>query len=431
MSGNAHEHALEVCDGFTTMNAHRLIWGFGSGRHLEPFLHEGETLTVLAIDIDPTSGATAQSLVARRPLLAAACARGQLNVVIEDANALVARFTAHDESPAHPMVVHLPALHAVPESARQLARVVERIHEETRAAPRAQALLLANLRANLHAFATATDLTLLTGLGHARPAFVLAAGPSLAHSLESLTPLVHKGIVVACDTTLPLCNRVGITVDVLASIDPHAISARHLAHGTAGVRSLAFQPYASPSVVHACAHRWVSLPAGDLLADALAEQTGLPRLPNAETVLLHALQVADLLGCTPIVLIGADFAYVDGLTHAPGTASSIAAPNVGPTVINRRGVAVPSSSTLLRFCAAIELHIRASRTPHWSIDGGGAPIMGAIPATMREVSEALASFSPFSCDFSRLMPPSEVEVAHRRRVVEATIETFAPRAAVS
>jgi hypothetical protein len=150
----------------------------------------------------------------------------------------------------------------------------------------------------------------------------------------------------------------------------------HLQEGCDGVGVLATQPYCTPAIVSSFATRVLALPAGDKLCDRGATELDLPSLPVAGTVLLYALQIAALLGCDPIFVAGADFAYVDGLSHARGTATSKLAPRTGLVVPDRNGRMVPSSTSLVRFKGDVEQHIAASTSRHVVIDGGGAAIAG-------------------------------------------------------
>ncbi len=352
-----------------------LLWGLGTGRRTRALLREGASVEVLALDVDPRRPEDAERVVDACELLSEARTTGRLRLVVGAATELAARLSASDVPTR--MEVDLAALASVPASARSLARTVERIHLEQADARRHGPRLRANLVENMDAIVGAPSLHALAGASAGRPAFVLAAGPSAASSMDWIGEARRHGPLIAVDTALPLCRRAGAPVDCLVSVDPHPTSAVHLSHGTDGVGLLAFQPYCAPAIVDAFPHRVLALPRGDRLCDRAARLLDLPSLPIAETVLLYALQVAAALGCGPIVLVGADFAHVGGKSHAEGTATSRALGPSGLVVESTTGDAVPTSSSLLRFLSEVERHIARSGVPHIAIDGGGAAIEGA------------------------------------------------------
>ncbi|HET6585985.1 MAG TPA: 6-hydroxymethylpterin diphosphokinase MptE-like protein, partial [Nannocystaceae bacterium] len=290
--------------------------------------------------------------------------------------------------------VDLAALANVPAGARSLARTVERIHLEQAEARRHGPQLRANLEANVEALIGATSLHACTGVAAGRPGFVLAAGPSAAAAMSWLGDARRHGPIVAVDTALPLCRSAGIPVDCLVAVDPHPASAVHLSHGVADVGALAFQPYCAPAIVDAFPSRVLALPRGDRLCDRAARLMDLPSVPVAGTVLLYALQVAAVLGCDPIVIVGADFAHVGGHSHAIGTATSRELAPTGLVVADAHGQPVPTSHALLRFLAEVERHIAATRAHHVVVDGGGAAIAGARRASPTAIARWLAMRAP-------------------------------------
>ena len=354
-----------------------VVWGLGSGRRARALLREGLRVEILAIDVDPTRPELARVIVTSCERLRDAHAQGRLAVRVGTPAAFAQRW--HElGAQADRITVHvdLSALAAVPPAARDLARAIERLHVERLDLHRFAEQMRTNLGDNLDAIASAAPLSAWTNAARGRPAFVLAAGPSARAAMPWLARARELGPLVAVDTALPLCREHGIPIDCLVSVDPHATSRVHLARGTDDVHALAFQPYCAPCVVDAFTNRLIAVPSGDRLCDRVAQEIDVPSVPVAGTVLLFALQIAAVLGCDPIVVIGADFAHVGGLTHARGTATAHAATQTGRWIADTRGAPVPTTSSLLRFLAEAERHIAGSRARHWAIDGGGARIAG-------------------------------------------------------
>ncbi len=355
-----------------------VVWGLGSGRRARALLREGRQVEVLAIDVEADRPDRVRSVVGTCERLRDAEACGRLRVVLGSAADFATRWRELDPTRMDLAIhVDLAALASVPPEARELARIVERLHLERMDLHRFAARMRDNLLANVDALAGAIALDRWTGAAAGRPGFVLAAGPSARAAMPWLAQARLLGPLIAVDTALPLCREFGVAVDCLVSVDPHPGSQVHLQRGVDDVHVLAMQPYCAPAIVEAVSRRVLAVPVGDVLCDRAAAALGLPAVPVAGTVLLYALQVAATLGCDPVIMIGADFAHQGGTTHAQGTATAREVPEYGVFVEDRRGNAVPTSTSLRRFLGDVQRHVASSERRHWAIDGGGAGIAGA------------------------------------------------------
>jgi hypothetical protein len=354
-----------------------VVWGLGSGRRARALLRGGRRVEVLAIDVDPQRPDLARTIVDACERLRDAYGAGRLVVRVGSPAAFAQRWHELGDS-GNRVTIHvdLAALAAVPPSARDLARTIERLHVERLDLHRFAERMRDNLVHNLGAIAGAASLSAWTNAARGRPAFVLAAGPSARAAMPWLAQARELGPLIAVDTALPLCRDHDIPIDCLVSVDPHATSRVHLSRGTSDVHALAFQPYCTPHIVDAFSNRVIAMPTGDRLCDLVAAETDVPQLPVAGTVLLYALQIAAVLACDPVIVIGADFAHVGGFTHAIGTATAHAAGESGQWAVDNRGRPVPTSSSLLRFLGEVERHVGRASARHWAIDGGGARICG-------------------------------------------------------
>lgn len=402
---------------------HALVWGLGSGRRVRELLRQGLHVEVLALDVDPERPELAAAIVDACPRLRDALAQGRLRVVLGSPSELGARLHAieRDHVQVH---VDLAALSAVPPSARTLARTVERIHLEQLDLHRFAARMRSNLRDNVDAMARAGAIDGWRGAATGQPVFVLAAGPSARAAMPLLQTAATRGPVVAVDTALPLCREFDVPVDVLVSVDPHPQSEVHLGRGCDRVGALAFQPFCAPALVRAFETRMLGLPRGDALCDRAALALDLPSFPVAGTVLLYALQVAQLLGAAPVILIGADFAHVGGRTHAEGTATSRAIESAGCFVHDTRGAPVPTSSSLQRFHAAIEQHVANAAAPAWYLDGGGAAIAGAHAIALPELTRWCEARPLRRASLPTPCPPDDAERHHRATTWDELLRQF-------
>ncbi len=156
------------------------------------------------------------------------------------------------------------------------------------------------------------------------PAVVVSAGPSLAKNIDLLTdPEVRKKVVViTAQTTLkPLLDR-GIRPDVVTALDYHHISKRFY-EGLTDLDdvTLVAEPLANagildvyPGPVRVTQSRYLDQMLGnDLKVD-------ITDVPYGATVAHLSMYVAQHMGCDPILFVGQDLGFSEGLYYCPGTA---------------------------------------------------------------------------------------------------------------
>lgn len=193
-----------------------------------------------------------------------------------------------------------------------------------------------NITANLDhyarslASATSGGLTSLRGRFDGKPAIIVSAGPSLRRNKHLLADLQHYAVIIAVQTTLRPLLEMGVTPDFVTSLDYHEISARffeglppslptHLVAEAKATRRVLERHPGPISVV------------GNDYADSMLRELRpeLPRLPAGATVAHLAFYLAQHLGCDPILFVGQDLGFTDGLCYTPGTAyDAVWAPEV-------------------------------------------------------------------------------------------------------
>ncbi|MEM9253241.1 MAG: 6-hydroxymethylpterin diphosphokinase MptE-like protein [Planctomycetota bacterium] len=180
-----------------------------------------------------------------------------------------------------------------------------------------------NVTHNLAHYAAGSTTDALIDAAEGFPAVCVAAGPSLAKNVDLLSnPEVRSRVVViAVQTALrPLLDR-GIRPDFVTAIDYSEISSRFYEDLPALPDvTLVAEPKAHPTILDAypgpirCAR--------NAFDDQLLGDLARPIKPiRAATTVAHlCFYLAQHLGCDPIMLIGQDLGFADGLYYCPGTA---------------------------------------------------------------------------------------------------------------
>jgi hypothetical protein len=191
-----------------------------------------------------------------------------------------------------------------------------------------------NLCNNLPYYAAGADTNPLHQAAAGFPAVCVGAGPSLAKNVDLLRdPKVRQAVVlISSQTTLkPLLDR-GIQPDFVTALDYHEIS-RRFYEGLPplpGV-TLVAQPVANPTILESFPGP-VRVTANSFLHRLLGPAAP-PIIPvrDGATVAHLSFYLAQHLGCDPIILIGQDLGFSDGLYYCPGTAiHDVWAPELNP-----------------------------------------------------------------------------------------------------
>lgn len=154
-------------------------------------------------------------------------------------------------------------------------------------------------------------------------AVCVGAGPSLAKNVHLLQdPAIRRRvIVISAQTTLkPLLDR-GVRPDFVTALDYSEISSRFYENlPDLPDVTLVIEPKGHPAIVDAFPGP-VRVTHTNFL-DRMLGELKRPITPTKQgaTVAHLSFYLAQFLGCDPIVLIGQDLGFSDGLYYAPGTA---------------------------------------------------------------------------------------------------------------
>lgn len=177
-----------------------------------------------------------------------------------------------------------------------------------------------NISFNMPAYLQNPGVDALRGRAAGYPAVVVAAGPSLAAQLETLRGLGGRAVIIAVQTVFKLLRALDIRPHFVCSLDFHEVSSEFF-EGVEDVGDciLVAEPKAAWRVLDLYPGRKHVLTHG--LFARLIRQLDPARggLKPGSTVAHLAFYLAQHLGCDPIILVGQDLCYSDGLYYPPGT----------------------------------------------------------------------------------------------------------------
>ncbi len=249
---------------------------------------------------------------------------------LEPASALITQGMA--------LLTHPPTRRRRPEAIQRfgetMAQITAYLRTQVATAMVNAARTYSNLVMNLHHYAAGATMNDLHQAAAGYPAVCISAGPSLSRNVHLLTdPQVRSRVVVICaQTTLkPLLAR-GIRPDIVTALDYAPISQRFYEHlPPLPEVTLVAEPVAHPAIlehfpgpIRLTQSRFLDRLLGDRARTRVA-------VPYGGTVAHLSYYVAQHLGCDPIILLGQDLGFSDGLYYCPGTAiHDVWAPELGP-----------------------------------------------------------------------------------------------------
>lgn len=180
-----------------------------------------------------------------------------------------------------------------------------------------------NLLGNLPFYAAGESINDLRNAAKGATAVCVSAGPSLARNIDLLRERRWRDnvVVIAAQTALrPLLDR-GVEPDFVTALDYSAVSRRFYENlpPLPNVTLIA-EPKAHPVILDSFPGpvRVTQCDINDIVLGKLVRP--MAGLPAGGTVAHLSFYVAQFLGCDPIVLIGQDLGFSDGLYYVPGTA---------------------------------------------------------------------------------------------------------------
>ncbi len=289
-----------------------------------------------------------------------------------------------------------------------------------------------------------------------RPAILISAGPSLAKSMGMLARLRERAVLIAVQTVYKPLLASGVRPHFVTSLDFHEISAEFFRDVRgAGDCLLVAEPKAAPGVLdhfpgqrRILRHKFMDL----LLRDAMPRRGALPA---GATVAHLAFYLAEHLGCDPILFVGQDLAFTDGLFYMPGSPiERIWAPEMGryqtvemkqwDRIVRNRGILrqtrdmrggpVYTDDLLFTYREQFQRDFTRSTRRLVQISGGGAALEGMELMSLDEAAEQfctqplepawLGGSDDSAASFARAIDELEKRRAEVRRVREIAAETL-------
>lgn len=329
-----------------------------------------------------------------------------------------------------------------------------------------------NVANNIGRYVTTPPLDLIGGANvfAGKPAILVAAGPSLQrnmhllHELKGKTPAERKVVIIAVQTMLKPLLAAGIEPDFVTSLDYNTVSTRFFENleeaGSSGHVHLVAEAKANFNVLDVFTGT-MTLTQNDfadrLLRDLSVEHGGGGRagLKAGATVAHLSFYLAEYLGCDPLIMIGQDLGFVDGLYYKPGVAiHETWAPELGRfnSLETKEWERIVRSRPILRkipdvdgnmmyteeqffvYLQQFERDFAATRTRVIDATEGGAKKQGVTVMTLREAIDRYCSdgatkprsdggWKHFVCDgVSRLQAAREA-LQRRRAAAQEMIDT--------
>ena len=239
---------------------------------------------------------------------------------------LFVRLSAHNGllSVGCELIQHASSLQLAPEFYRQVEVWIGELRDYSRTGMNTLIIngrkTAENITRNLGWYVASPSLSRLKDRYKGQPAIIVSAGPSLRKNKHLLQDAVGKAVIVAVQTTLQPLLEMGIEPQFVTSLDYHEICARFFEKLPPSIRTeLIAEPKATDSIFKLNPGPLTLL--GNDFADSLLQEMQLnkAKLPAGATVAHLAYYVAEHLGCDPIIFIGQDLGFGDGLCYTPGT----------------------------------------------------------------------------------------------------------------
>ncbi len=177
-----------------------------------------------------------------------------------------------------------------------------------------------NVSRNLPWYVATPSLSRLQDSYRGKPAVIVSAGPSLRKNKHLLGELNNRAVIIAVQTTFQPLLELGVEPHFVTSLDYHEICTRFFEKLPPTVKTeLVAEPKAT-SAIFDLNPGPLSLLGNDFAERLLKEmKLNKSRLPAGATVAHLSYYLAEHLGCDPIIFVGQDLGFSDGLCYAPGT----------------------------------------------------------------------------------------------------------------
>ncbi|HWE93830.1 MAG TPA: 6-hydroxymethylpterin diphosphokinase MptE-like protein [Tepidisphaeraceae bacterium] len=221
-------------------------------------------------------------------------------------------------------VAHAPSQQLAPEFFAQMRQWIDEFASYTQTSINTIVLnsrrTAENIARNVGWYVATPSMSRLKDRYRGEPAIIVSAGPSLRKNKHLLKDLQSRALIIAVQTTLQPLLEMGIEPDFVTSLDYHEICTRFFEKLPPTLRTeMVAEPKAN-AAIFSMNPGPVSI-LGNPFAEGLLREMRLDKtqLPSGATVAHLAYYLAEHLGCDPIMFVGQDLGFSDGLCYTPGT----------------------------------------------------------------------------------------------------------------
>jgi hypothetical protein len=300
------------------------VFGFGLGYHVEAlFERAGEEAMLLVFEPDLLLLRTAfehrdfsHLIESRRVLFFHRAEKGEL----------LARLTPHTAliSVGAEQVVHPPSMEVAGEFHRQMQVWIEEYTSYGRTSLNTVVLnsrrTAINVAKNIAWYVATPPVSRLQDRHKGQPAVVISAGPSIRKNKHLLRDLNGRAVLIATQTMLKPMLEMGVEPDYVTSLDYHEICTRFFENLPPNLGTeLVAEPKATGGVFRL--HTGPDSLIGNRFAELMLREMkpNKTELAGGATVAHLAFYLGEYAGCDPIIFVGQDLGFSDGLCYAPGT----------------------------------------------------------------------------------------------------------------
>jgi antitoxin component YwqK of YwqJK toxin-antitoxin module len=155
------------------------------------------------------------------------------------------------------------------------------------------------------------------------PAVICGAGPSLEKQKELLHSVKDKALIFAGGSAMNALNVMGIIPHFGAGLDPFEAQISRIMENNAFMVPYFFRDRMNPEALEALSGDLLFIPLEMhyLIANWMQEEAKLDRSYEVESgsgVMHFSVALAEMLGCSPILVVGMDLSYTHGQTYSKG-----------------------------------------------------------------------------------------------------------------
>jgi hypothetical protein len=249
---------------------------------------------------------------------------------------------------------------------------------------------LTNLWCNLPTIWQNPSVDHLSGKWRGQPAIIVSAGPSLNNNILLLKKAKTHALIICVGTAAKALAKHNIEPDFIISIDPFEVNAKHFQEwDTKKIPLIMYSKIARAIPEQYQGEKfWLTMRGDDPIPLAPAKHQ--PFFYIGGTVAFSALQFAYHVQADPVIFMGQDLAFADGLSHADGTTFMQKVDEDSPPpdhlwVPGNKGVPVLTTPAMYKYLQFMQGVIAGQKNIlHINATEGGARIDGMQVLTLAQ-----------------------------------------------